>query len=411
MPVTAVRVGRAVASPGVNVVVGALVVVAVTAVAVAVMLLMRRSAPEGSYFTDGDRASGVFGVLATGFSVLLGFIIFLAFTSYDQSRTGAETEALTSCSRSRTRAVPPGAGRGELAGELVCYGRSVVNDEWQRMRTARSAMRSTRGASSSSETLERRAGHGERAVRLRQVARPDLDARGGTAGPGPRRRGRDPVDALDRPLLHRRGDLRLHALLRRPRRARARPGDADGLGRLGDRGACCCSCMRSTTRSMRASAGSSRSRWSDRCVSSTRRSRPSARRCRSRATSKGRPLGAVTADASRNEGRLELVATVLLALATVATAWSGYQASRWNGEQAKAAARASAARIESVKAEGLANAQIPDRRRGLHAVGECVRAGADGAAPTSTSSASGPSSGPRWTPGSRRGRSRTPTRL
>jgi hypothetical protein len=55
--------------------------------------------------------------------------------------------------------------------------------------------------------------------------------------------------------------------------------------------------------------------------------------------------------------RLELIATVLLALATVATAWSGYQASRWNGEQAKAFGRASSARIESTKADGLANAQ------------------------------------------------------
>jgi hypothetical protein len=53
----------------------------------------------------------------------------------------------------------------------------------------------------------------------------------------------------------------------------------------------------------------------------------------------------------------ELVATVLLALATVATAWSGYQASRWNGEQAKAAARANALRVESSKAADLANAQ------------------------------------------------------
>jgi hypothetical protein len=35
----------------------------------------------------------VFGVLATGFSVLLGFIIFLGFTSYDASRSGAEEEA------------------------------------------------------------------------------------------------------------------------------------------------------------------------------------------------------------------------------------------------------------------------------------------------------------------------------
>lgn len=70
------------------------VTLAVAAVAVGLMLLVRRRAPEGSFFADGDRASGVFGVLATGFSVLLGFIVFLAFTSYDQSRTGAEREAL-----------------------------------------------------------------------------------------------------------------------------------------------------------------------------------------------------------------------------------------------------------------------------------------------------------------------------
>jgi hypothetical protein len=55
--------------------------------------------------------------------------------------------------------------------------------------------------------------------------------------------------------------------------------------------------------------------------------------------------------------RLELVATVLLALATVATAWSSYQASRWNAEQSKAAARANALRIASAKADALANAE------------------------------------------------------
>ena len=78
-----------------NIVWAALVVVAATAVAVAAMLLVRRRAPEGSYFADSDRAAGIFGVLATGFSVLLGFLIFLGFESYDASRTGAETEALT----------------------------------------------------------------------------------------------------------------------------------------------------------------------------------------------------------------------------------------------------------------------------------------------------------------------------
>ena len=54
---------------------------------------------------------------------------------------------------------------------------------------------------------------------------------------------------------------------------------------------------------------------------------------------------------------VELVATVLLAIATVATAWSGYQASRWNGEQAKAFSRGNAARIESTRASGLADTQ------------------------------------------------------
>jgi hypothetical protein len=62
-----------------------------------------------------------------------------------------------------------------------------------------------------------------------------------------------------------------------------------------------------------------------------------------------------TAGAGRN--RVELVATVLLAVATIATAWSGYQSTRWNGEQAKAGARANAVRIESAKAAGLANTQ------------------------------------------------------
>jgi len=60
---------------------------------------------------------------------------------------------------------------------------------------------------------------------------------------------------------------------------------------------------------------------------------------------------------SAGRDRVELLATVLLAVATVATAWSGYQSTRWNGEQAKAGGRANALRIESAKAAGLANAQ------------------------------------------------------
>jgi hypothetical protein len=48
--------------------------------------------------------------------------------------------------------------------------------------------------------------------------------------------------------------------------------------------------------------------------------------------------------------RVELVATILLAFAAVATAWSGYQATRWNGEQSKAASRTNAIRIDAARA-------------------------------------------------------------
>jgi len=116
-----------------NVVWGVLVTLGVTAVAVGVMLLVRRRAPEGSYFSDGDRASGVFGVLATGFSVLLGFIVFLAFTSYDRSRTGAEREALILFQQIENAQFFPEDAATDLTGELVCYGRSVVYDEWEQM--------------------------------------------------------------------------------------------------------------------------------------------------------------------------------------------------------------------------------------------------------------------------------------
>lgn len=117
-----------------NVVWGLLITLAVTAVSVGAMLLVRRRAPEGSYFADGDRASGVFGVLATGFSVLLGFIVFLAFTSYDQARTGAESEALMVVQQLETAQLFPPESASTLSGQLICYGRTVVHDEWPRMR-------------------------------------------------------------------------------------------------------------------------------------------------------------------------------------------------------------------------------------------------------------------------------------
>ena len=116
-----------------NLVLAVVIVVATTGVAIAVMLFVRRTAPDGGYFNDGDRAAGVFGVLATGFSVLLGFIVFLAFTSYDAARAGAEAEALVVAQQVQTAQFLPPSVAGELTGELACYARSVAGPQWERM--------------------------------------------------------------------------------------------------------------------------------------------------------------------------------------------------------------------------------------------------------------------------------------
>lgn len=55
--------------------------------------------------------------------------------------------------------------------------------------------------------------------------------------------------------------------------------------------------------------------------------------------------------------RFELAATVLLAMAAVATAWAAYQSARWHGEQAEAQSASIAARVESTRAASLANRQ------------------------------------------------------
>jgi hypothetical protein len=56
-----------------------------------------------------------------------------------------------------------------------------------------------------------------------------------------------------------------------------------------------------------------------------------------------------------NRNWAELAATVLLAAAAVATAWSSYQATRWNGEQAKTASRVNKTRIDAARAADRTN--------------------------------------------------------
>jgi hypothetical protein len=113
----------------------ALVIAAVSAATIAAMLAVRRYlAPSGGFFTDSDRAAGVFGVIGTAFAVLLAFVIFLAFESYSNARAEAGKEAVAVAELFNTASLFPAAERRELQGTLICYARAVVGDEWRTMR-------------------------------------------------------------------------------------------------------------------------------------------------------------------------------------------------------------------------------------------------------------------------------------
>ena len=173
------------------------ILVVTTGIAIVAMLWVRRTAPDGSYFHDGDRAAGVFGVLATGFAVLLGFVVFLAFTSYDSARAGAESEARIVAQQVETAQLFPPAVSDELTHELVCYARSVAGVQWDRMEAGTLGEDLNPWAMKLFDTLKtRRSPDPDRAGGVRQVARRAIRPRRSARRPHPRCDRGDPDTAL-----------------------------------------------------------------------------------------------------------------------------------------------------------------------------------------------------------------------
>ena len=120
---------------------GLLVLVVAVAGAVTVMLLVRQQAPEGGYLVDTSRGSSVFGVLGTAFAVILAFVILLALQSFNTAKETAAREAVATTQLYRTTGVLPDPTGVTLRGQLVCYGRAVIEDEWPIMASGRESAR------------------------------------------------------------------------------------------------------------------------------------------------------------------------------------------------------------------------------------------------------------------------------
>lgn len=111
-----------------------IIVLVVVALAVTAKLLVRRRAPEGGWFTDLPRSAGSLSVIGTMFAVMLAFVILYSLQSFQHAREGASIEAVAVTELSAVASVFPPPANDDLRGDLVCYGRAVVHDEWPAMR-------------------------------------------------------------------------------------------------------------------------------------------------------------------------------------------------------------------------------------------------------------------------------------
>ena len=111
----------------------ALVVVVVVTTAVVVKLLARRRAPDPGWFIDSTRAAGALTVIGTMFAVLLAFTILDALQNYQRARDGGSMEAIAVTELHNVADVLEGHGGSRLHGDLICYSRAVVSDEWPAM--------------------------------------------------------------------------------------------------------------------------------------------------------------------------------------------------------------------------------------------------------------------------------------
>jgi hypothetical protein len=117
-----------------------IVVLVVVAAAITAKLVVRhRWAPEGGWFTDLTRSAGSLSVIGTMFAVMLAFVILFSLQSYQRAREGANIEAVAVTELSNVAAVLPSPTSEHLRGELVCYGRAVIEDEWPAMRDGQSS--------------------------------------------------------------------------------------------------------------------------------------------------------------------------------------------------------------------------------------------------------------------------------
>ena len=123
----------------------AVVVVAIVALVLFLVWLVRRLVPEVAEGFDAEVASQMLGVVAALFGLLLAFIIVIAYQNYGdtQSSVSDEADALAAIVRDSGTFPPP--NREDVRRAVGAYVRTVVDEEWPRMQDGEDSPRAWAG--------------------------------------------------------------------------------------------------------------------------------------------------------------------------------------------------------------------------------------------------------------------------
>jgi hypothetical protein len=115
----------------------ALIVVPTVLSVVALLLVRAKVAPPGGWLHDLPAAGGIYSTAGTGLAVLLAFLIIGVFDSYETARgaTGTESASVQQMYATAQFFDQPYADR--LRGDLVCYGRAVISNDFPAMARGR----------------------------------------------------------------------------------------------------------------------------------------------------------------------------------------------------------------------------------------------------------------------------------
>src|SRR5689334_8839177 len=117
----------------------AIILIGTEICALALIVVRRWRQTRPTRYHKSPIAGDIFGVIGTGFAVILAFVIFTAFESYQKARDDTGIESVATRQMYSLTPYFEAQSRDRLKGDLLCYGRAVIYQEWPTMATGDSS--------------------------------------------------------------------------------------------------------------------------------------------------------------------------------------------------------------------------------------------------------------------------------